>query len=44
MLKTTVKPILSVRNGLAAIEFYQKAFGAAELMRVSSPAGAVVAE
>ena len=44
MLKTTVKLMLSVRNGLATIEFFQKAFGAVELMRVSSPDGAVVAE
>jgi PhnB protein len=43
-MQTTIKPILSVRNGAAAIEFYCKAFGAVELMRVSDPGGAVVAE
>jgi PhnB protein len=43
-MTTTIKPVLSVRNGSAAIEFYRKAFGAVELMRVSSPEGAVVAE
>jgi len=37
-------PTLSVRNGLAAIEFYKKAFGAVELMRNVSPDGDVVAE
>jgi len=43
-MQTTIKPILSVRNGAAAIEFYCKAFGAVELMKVSDPGGAVVAE
>ncbi len=43
-MKTTIKPVLSVRNGVAAIAFYCKAFGAVELMRVSSPDGQLVAE
>ncbi len=43
-MKTTIKPILSVRNGAAAIAFYNKAFGAVEIMRVESPDGTLVAE
>lgn len=43
-MQTTIKPVLSVRNGTDAIAFYCKAFGAEELMRVSDPGGAVVAE
>jgi len=41
---TTIAPLLSVRNGARAIEFYKAAFGAAELFRVDDPAsGDVVA-
>ena len=43
-MKTSIKPVLSVRNGSAAVEFYKKAFGALEIMRVSSPDGEIVAE
>jgi PhnB protein len=43
-MKTSIKPVLSVRDGVAAINFYSRAFGAVEIMRVSSPDGAVVAE
>jgi PhnB protein len=43
-MKTTIKPVLSVRNGAAAIAFYCKAFGAVEIMRVESPDGTLVAE
>jgi PhnB protein len=43
-MKTNIKPVLSVRNGTAAVEFYKIAFGAEEVMRVSSPDGALVAE
>ena len=42
--KTTVAPMLSVRNGARAIEFYQAAFGARVLFRVDADGGAVVAE
>jgi PhnB protein len=42
--KTTIAPMLSVRNGVRAIEFYQAAFGADELFRVDSEDGAVVAQ
>jgi len=41
--KTAIAPMLSVRNGARAIEFYKTAFGAAELFRVDSEDGAVVA-
>ena len=40
---TTISPMLSVRNGKKAIEFYQDAFGAREVFRVEAPDGAVVA-
>ena len=39
-----VVPMLSVRNGVKAIEFYKAAFGAQELLRVDGEGGAVVAE
>jgi PhnB protein len=42
--QTAIIPTLSVRDGVAAIEFYKKAFDAIELMRVTAPDGAVVAE
>jgi PhnB protein len=41
--KTTIAPMLSVRNGAKAIEFYKTAFGAGELFRIDSESGAVVA-
>jgi len=41
--KTTIAPMLSVRNGKGAIEFYKAAFGAGELFRIESEDGAVVA-
>src|SRR5690348_13877189 len=42
-LKTSIAPMLSVRNGVKAIEFYKAAFGADELFRVEDESGAVVA-
>jgi len=42
--KTTVAPMLSVRNGARAVEFYQSAFGAQILFRLDGEGGAVVAE
>src|SRR3954453_10529537 len=39
----TIAPMLSVRNGARAVEFYKAAFGAIELYRVEDPSGAVVA-
>jgi PhnB protein len=43
-LRTSVAPLLNVRRGAEAIEFYKSAFGARELYRVSDPEGAVVAQ
>jgi PhnB protein len=42
--RTTISPMLSVREAAKAVEFYKKAFGAVELHRVSSPNGDIVAE
>jgi PhnB protein len=41
--KTAIALMLSVRNGVQAIEFYKAAFGAAELYRVQNDTGQVVA-
>jgi PhnB protein len=41
--KISIAPMLSVRNGAKAVEFYKAAFGAAELFRLDSEDGAVVA-
>ena len=38
----SVAPMLSVRNGSRAVEFYKSAFGAIEVHRVEDPGGAVV--
>src|SRR6266511_1846787 len=38
----SVAPMLSVRNGARAVEFYKSAFGAIEVFRVEAPDGAVV--
>lgn len=43
-LKTTIAPILAVRRGAKAVEFYQRALGAEELFRVTDDAGGVVAQ
>jgi PhnB protein len=40
--KVAITPMLSVRNGLKAIDFYKTAFGASEIFRVESEDGAVV--
>jgi PhnB protein len=40
---TTIAPLLSVRNGAKAIDFYKTAFAAEVLFRVDSDDGAVVA-
>ena len=39
---TSHAPMLSVREGARAVEFYKAAFGAVETYRVESPDGAVV--
>src|ERR1700758_4530105 len=41
--RSTVAPMLSVRRGSAAIDFYKAAFGATEIFRIESPDGEVVA-
>jgi PhnB protein len=41
--RVVLSPLLSVRNGLRAIEFYKSAFGADELFRVDDGHEAVVA-
>jgi PhnB protein len=41
--KTAIAPMLSVRNGARAVEFYKAAFGATESFRIESEDGAVVA-
>jgi PhnB protein len=41
---TSIVPNLSVRGGTKAVEFYEKAFGATEVLRHSAPGGAIVAE
>lgn len=38
----TLAPMLSVRKGAQAVEFYKSAFGAIEVFRIESPDGAVV--
>src|SRR3989475_10531641 len=38
----SVAPMLSVRNGARAVEFYKAAFGAIEVYRVEDPGGSVV--
>jgi len=41
---TTVAPMLSVRRGAEAVEFYQSAFGARVLFRMDGEGGSVVAQ
>ena len=43
MTAVSIAPMLSVRRGALAVEFYKTAFGAAELFRIDAPDGAVVA-
>jgi PhnB protein len=38
----SIAPMLSVRNGARAVEFYKSALGASEVFRIESPAGDVV--
>jgi PhnB protein len=42
-VRTGVAPLLSVRRGAQAVEFYKLAFGATEVFRIEDPSGAVVA-
>ncbi|GAC1364276.1 MAG: VOC family protein [Acidobacteriaceae bacterium] len=39
----TLAPMLNLRNGAAAIDFYKAAFGAEEILRITAPDGPVVA-
>jgi Uncharacterized protein conserved in bacteria len=39
---TSIAPMLSVRRGAQAVEFYKAAFGAIEVFRVEDPGGSVV--
>ena len=43
MSQTSISPMLSVRRGAEAVEFYKSAFGANVLYRIDAPDGAVVA-
>jgi PhnB protein len=42
--KTSIAPMLSVRRGAKAVEFYKAAFGAGELFRLDNDSGEVVAQ
>jgi PhnB protein len=44
MAKTSISPMLSVRHGAKAVEFYKQAFGARELFRLDGDSGDVVAQ
>jgi PhnB protein len=41
--KTTIAPMLSVRRGASAVEFYKQAFQAEERFRIASDTGEIVA-
>ena len=43
MNEVSIAPMLSVRKGARAVEFYKAAFGASELFRIDSETGEVVA-
>jgi PhnB protein len=40
--RISIAPVLSVRHGARAVEFYKEAFGAVEVYRVEAPDGAIV--
>src|SRR4051812_44317479 len=42
--KTTISPMLSVRNGAKAVDFYKAAFGATVLFRMDGDGDSVVAQ
>jgi PhnB protein len=44
MPNPSISPMLSVRHGAKAVEFYKQAFGARELFRLDSESGDVVAQ
>jgi PhnB protein len=41
--RVVLSPLLSVRNGIRAVEFYKQAFGANELSRIDDGQGSIVA-
>jgi PhnB protein len=41
-VQTSLAPMLSVRQGARAVEFYKTALGAVEVFRIEDPSGAVV--
>lgn len=43
-MKTTLSPLLNVRRGAKAIEFYKAAFGAEEIFSAGAESGSVVAQ
>ena len=43
-MKTTLSPLLSVRQDSSAADFYKRAFGAVELFRVENEKGEIVAK
>lgn len=43
-MTTSVTPMLTVKGAAAAIDFYERAFGARELSRLTTPTGQIVAE
>ena len=42
--QATITPVLTVASGTAAVRFYERAFGAREVWRTTSPSGRIVAE
>lgn len=42
-MRTTIAPLLSVRRGATALDFYKRAFGATELFCIDNDKGEVVA-
>jgi len=42
-MATVIAPMLSVRRGAKAVDFYKAAFGAGEIFRIDAPDGSVVA-
>jgi PhnB protein len=43
-MSTSIAPMLSVRHGARAVEFYKAAFGAVELFRLDAEDGTVIAQ
>ena len=41
--QTTIAPMLSVRRGAEAVEFYKNGLGAVEVFRIDGDAGSVIA-